>query len=328
MTAIAPPPTSRHIPSPRRRFLARHTLTSWPGRRVLVVLIAATGIAVLLFPMTMNWFSDRAHRVAIDGYAQSVHALTPQAARAELHAAHAYNRHLPAGMLRDPYTQAPPEADSDPGYARYQHLLDIGPGGIMATLTVPSIGVFLPIYHGTSPQTLDLGIGHLFGSSLPVGGLGTHSVLTGHSGVVGKTLLTNLDKVHLGDTFTITVLDRTLTYGVDQIRTVLPTDTKALQVEPGKDYVTLVTCTPIGINSHRLLVRGVRIPSPATGDPTETIAAKAQHGSFPWWIILGACSLLVLTIATGPLGHAHPPSGASPADHADSGAKPEASTPA
>ena len=134
--------------------------------------------------------------------------------------------------------------------------------GIMGYITIPRIGVELPVYHGTSDGVLQVAAGHLEGSSLPVGGAGTHAVISAHRGLPSAKLFTNLDELEAGDTFTITVLDRVLTYEVDRISIVLPTETDLLQPVEGQDYVTLMTCTPYGINTHRLLVRGRRITTP------------------------------------------------------------------
>ena len=146
--------------------------------------------------------------------------------------------------------------------AEYDSLLDVGGTGIMGYITIPRIGVELPIYHGTSDGVLQIAAGHLEGTSLPVGGASTHAVISAHRGLPSAKLFTNLDQLEVGDTFTITVLDRVLTYEVDKISIVLPTETDSLKVVDGKDYVTLMTCTPYGINTHRLLVRGRRITTP------------------------------------------------------------------
>ena len=142
----------------------------------------------------------------------------------------------------------------------YDELLNLTSSGIMGYLEIPTISVMLPIYHGTDAETLEKGIGHLIGSSLPIGGEGTHSVLTGHSGTAGKRLFSDLENLACGDVFYLHVLDETLAYMVDGIHTVLPEETERLKAVEGEDFCTLVTCTPFGINSHRLLVRGTRIP--------------------------------------------------------------------
>ena len=147
-------------------------------------------------------------------------------------------------------------------FPSYESTLDVTGTGIMGYITIEKIGVELPIYHGTSDAVLQVAAGHLEGTSLPVGGASTHAVISAHRGLPSAKLFTNLDQLEVGDTFTITVLDRTLTYEVDNISIVLPTETDSLKVSEGKDYITLMTCTPYGINTHRLLVRGRRITTP------------------------------------------------------------------
>jgi sortase A len=149
----------------------------------------------------------------------------------------------------------------------YNDTLDITGTGIMGYIDIEKIGVELPIYHGVDQGVLQIGVGHLEGSSLPVGGENTHCILTGHRGLPSAKLFTDLDEMKIGDKFTVTVLDRVLTYEVDQIKVVLPEDTSELTIREGKDYCTLVTCTPYGINTHRLLIRGVRVEGGQAGTP-------------------------------------------------------------
>jgi sortase A len=154
----------------------------------------------------------------------------------------------------------------------YNSQLDISGTGIMAYIEIPKINCSLPIYHGTDEATLQIAIGHIPGSSLPVGGESTHCVISGHRGLPSAKLFTNLDQMEVGDTFMIHVLNETLTYEVDQILTVLPNELQELQIQEGEDLCTLVTCTPYGVNTHRLLVRGHRIPNEETdvnGDATQ-----------------------------------------------------------
>lgn len=286
-----------------RPFLVS-VVTGWGLRRALCVVIALAGVAVLTFPMTMNWFHARTHTATERAYATTVQNMTPERVRSELARAHAYNKHLPVGAIVDPYAASPDgsAAPSGPDAQRYLDTLDIGPNSMMATLSIPAIGLSLPIYHGTDPATLDRGVGHLFGSALPVGGAGTHAVLTGHSGIPGDTLFTNLHKLHLGDEFSIEVLDQTLTYRVDQVLTVLPNQTSALRPVAGRDYVTLVTCTPIGVNSHRLLVRGVRVPTPASsGTASSRPSIRLPGAGLPWWILIDLATIIAVLVVTEPL---------------------------
>ncbi|MCL2464050.1 MAG: class C sortase [Micrococcales bacterium] len=261
---------------------------AWTWRRVLTVAVAWAGIGTLLYPTAMTWFSDRVHATQTSGYMQDVQTMPTAQQQEMLKVAKAYNDELPGGPLRDPFALTVDGKTEEVGGGQqvYNSVLNVDGHGMMGMLQIPEIGVNLPIYHGTDPSTLDRGIGHLFGSDLPVGGTGTHAVLTGHSGVPESTLFTNLSKLKLKDTFQIFVLDQVLTYQVDQTEVVLPDDTKDLERVPGKDYVTLVTCTPIGINSHRLLVRGVRIPTPAGASGVQSFATNATMPGFPWWAVV------------------------------------------
>ncbi|HEX4189604.1 MAG TPA: class C sortase [Marmoricola sp.] len=265
-----------------------------------MVLIGTAGLSMLFYPQAGAWFSDRDHASTISGYVHTVTSMTPRQTASLLAAAHAYDKHLPTGPLQDPYSSSGGgrETVSGDDAEQYLHTLDVGQGGIIGVLAIARVGVSLPIYHGTGEQALEHGVGHLYGTSLPVGGPGTHAVLAGHSGIAGVTLFSNLHDVQLGDTFTVTVLNQTLTYQVDQIRTVLPDQTKDLRPVPGKDYVTLVTCTPIGINTHRLLVRGVRIPTPVEGAGPKFLHGGAGPG-FPWWALeVAGCLGLLLVVTT------------------------------
>lgn len=164
----------------------------------------------------------------------------------------------------------------------YAGLLNITGSGIMGYVEIPSIGVNLPIRHGTAESTLEAGVGHLLGSSLPVGGPGTHTVLTGHSGMASRKMFSDLDQLAIGDVFYLEVLGERMAYQVDQIRVVLPTDTSLLGIAEGEDYCTLVTCTPFGINSHRLLVRGTRIPYEEAEALAEESAGEETRTPSTW----------------------------------------------
>jgi len=261
-------------------------------------LVAVLGVGVLLYPTAAAWFSDRVHATEISGYASTVESLSASAQEGLLDEAKRFNAELPAGPLRDPYSlndeggQTVVGAGSD----AYRKLLNVGPEGMMGRISIPSIRADLPIFHDTDEETLSKGAGHLFGSGLPVGGTDTHSVITAHSGFVNATLFDHLDKVVTGDTFSVTVLGQTIYYKVDQILTVLPEDTDALRKVPGKDLITLVTCTPKGVNSHRLLVRGQRIDPPAA-DSAQTVPSQALDPGFPWWILgIGGTAVLMVVV--------------------------------
>lgn len=224
---------------------------------IILVLILLTGIGIMAYPSFADWWNNLHQARAVAAYAEAVANLDASKYSEILESAERYNAKLPTTSSRWNFTEDEKAA--------YNRELAINDSGIMGYIDIPKIRVTLPIYHGTSDQVLQVAVGHIEGSSLPVGGAGTHTVLSGHRGLPSARLFTDIDKLVEGDTYTITVLNRTLTYEVDQIRIVEPTDLSALQIEPGKDYCTLVTCTPYGINTHRLLVRGHRVAN-ANGD--------------------------------------------------------------
>ncbi len=221
--------------------------------RIAVLVIA---FSVLLYPTISNYLYEKNSSRAISLYDEERVNLTEAEKQAELEEARAYNRELMSNIeLLDPFSPVKAEVDQ-----WYESLLNATGSGMMGYIRIPKLQAELPIYHGTSESVLQTGVGHFQGTSLPVGGENTHAVLTGHRGLPSKKLFTDLDQMENGDVFYIKVLDETFAYEVDQILTVLPTDTKALTIVHGEDYVTLVTCTPYAVNTHRLLVRGHRIP--------------------------------------------------------------------
>ena len=217
---------------------------------IILILIFLVGLSVMLYPTISDYINQKNQSRAVASYSEEVENLSDVDYQAYFDAADDYNRRL----AETPDAFYRPEQVSG-----YTDTLDVSGTGIMGYITISKIGVELPVYHGTSDGVLQVAAGHLEGSSLPVGGAGTHAVISAHRGLPSAKLFTNLDELEAGDTFTITVLDRVLTYEVDQISIVLPTETDLLQPVEGKDYVTLMTCTPYGINTHRLLVRGKRI---------------------------------------------------------------------
>lgn len=217
---------------------------------IILILIFLVGLSVMLYPTVSDYVNQKNQSRAVASYSEEVENLSDVDYQAYFDAADDYNRRL----AETPDAFYRPEQVSG-----YTDTLDVSGTGIMGYITISKIGVELPVYHGTSDGVLQVAAGHLEGSSLPVGGAGTHAVISAHRGLPSAKLFTNLDELEVGDTFTITVLDRVLTYEVDQISIVLPTETDLLQPVEGKDYVTLMTCTPYGINTHRLLVRGKRI---------------------------------------------------------------------
>ncbi len=222
---------------------------------VLIIVLIAGGAALLLYPTVSDFINSKHSAAEISRYNEIY--VNTDAIRCEQMIAQAeqYNDSLREGKasLFDPS-----------GVSGYNDTLNITGTGIMGYIDIDKIGVELPVYHGVDDGVLQIGVGHIEGTSLPVGGQGTHCVLSGHRGLPSARLFTDLDKMQPGDKFRITVLDRCVTYEVDQIKTVLPQDVSNLTIEDGKDYCTLVTCTPYGINTHRLLVRGVRIDSENT----------------------------------------------------------------
>lgn len=218
---------------------------------IALILALLAGVSLLLYPTVSNYWNTRHASRAVADYAQNVQALNRDTYDELLTAAEAYNRSL--------LTRENAFFLSEAQQTQYDSLLDISGTGIMGYIEIPSINVSLPIYHGTSDSVLQIAVGHLDWTSLPVGGESTHCVLSGHRGLPSAKLFTNLDQIVEGDTFIIRVLDEVLTYEVDRILIVEPEDVTALQIESGKDLCTLVTCTPYGVNSHRLLVRGHRV---------------------------------------------------------------------
>ncbi len=220
------------------------------GSTLVLLLLFFIGLSVLLYPSVSNYWNKRTQSETIIDY-ETMLEQTPKAEyTAQFDAASAYNDAL--YRLSFPLLEYASLTD-------YDEILNVNGNGMMGYVTISKIGVELPLYHGTDSTVLNVAIGHLEGSSLPVGGESTHAVLSAHRGLPSARLFTDLDRLEVGDVFTVTVLDRVCTYEVDQIRIVQPDDVGELQIVPGKDYCTLLTCTPYGINTERLLVRGVRI---------------------------------------------------------------------
>ena len=217
---------------------------------IILILVFFVGLSVMLYPTISDYVNQLHQTRAVANYAADVDKLSDADYTAYFEAADAFNAQIAA----DPDALYFPDR-----FPSYESTLDVTGTGIMGYITIEKIGVELPIYHGTSDAVLQVAAGHLEGTSLPVGGASTHAVISAHRGLPSAKLFTNLDQLEVGDTFTITVLDRVLTYEVDLISIVLPTETDLLQPVEGQDYVTLMTCTPYGINTHRLLVRGHRV---------------------------------------------------------------------
>lgn len=218
---------------------------------ILLVLILVAGVAIMLYPTASDYWNSFHQSRAIASYAESVSHLTAADYERMWLDASAYNQTL--------LGKANPFAVSEDDWDEYAALLNVAGDGIMGYIEIPKISCSLPIYHGTDEAVLQIAVGHIEGSSLPIGGPSTHSVLSGHRGLPSAKLFTDLDKVNEGDLFMIQVLNETMTYEVDQIHTVLPNELDDLYIQEGRDFCTLVTCTPYGVNSHRLLVRGHRV---------------------------------------------------------------------
>lgn len=220
---------------------------------IILVLIFFVGLSLLLYPTISDYWNSFHQSRAIATYAEAVAELDDEDYEKMWQEAEAYNQKLSYQPNRWNLTEEEEE--------EYNRILDVGGTGIMGYIEIPEIKVSLPIYHGTDEGVLQIAVGHIPGSSLPVGGIGTHSVVSGHRGLPSAKLFTNLDELDEGDVFMIRVLDETLTYEVDKISIVEPDDLTGLEIDPELDLCTLVTCTPYGVNSHRLLVRGHRIPN-------------------------------------------------------------------
>lgn len=225
---------------------------------IFIALIFLAGIGLVVYPMVSNTLYERDQSTVLAEYDETVAQAEQSELEEALELARDYNRQLLEGsvFLTDPFD---PNLQLDPTVKPYADLLNLEGDGMMGYVEVPKIDVYLPIYHGTTSEVLEKGVGHLQNTSLPVGGESTHAVLTGHTGLSGKRLFTDLTEVEVGDVFYLHILGQTLAYQVDRIDIVDPDDTALLQVETGEDLVTLVTCYPYGINTQRLLVRGTRI---------------------------------------------------------------------
>ncbi len=283
------PPGSAPDPARRGRRRARWRL---PKLALAVAVIAVLGTGVVLFPSIAGWLSQVQQAAEIGAIDGEIEDLGPDAVQQALEDARAYNAALVGGAAELPANERLPQAVAPDQGGDYASLLDVDSSGLMARVKVPSIAVDLPVYHGTSEAVLEEGVGHLEGTALPVGGAGTHAVLTGHRGLATSELFTNLDRVQVGETFTVEVFGQVLTYRVTDTRVVDPEDTETLLPVLGEDLVTLVTCTPLGVNSHRILVTGERIlPTPVAD--VEAAGRPSELPGFPWWaVILGGVALL------------------------------------
>lgn len=254
---------------------------------IVLILIFFIGLSVILYPTVSNYWNTKTQSKAIVDYEAMLAKLTPEDYTAYFSAAEKYNAKL--RTISFPLMNYE-QIDG------YQDLLNVSGNGIIGYITIEKIDLKLPIYHGTSTAVLNVAVGHLEGTSLPIGGESTHSVLSAHRALPSAKLFTDLDKLEIGDTFTLNVLDRLLTYEVDQIRIVKPDEVDDLYVVEGEDYCTLQTCTPKTINTHRLLVRGHRVEN-AEESPTVLITADAiKVDSLVITPVVAAPMLLILLI--------------------------------
>ena len=264
-------------------------------RRLLAIappILLLAGILVLLYPVFATQYNNYRQESIASQFSAVAEDAGPDAVAENLRRADEYNANAAESPILDPWLDA-----QRPGTEAYQeYLSQLNINDVMATVKIPSIDVNLPIYHGTETATLDKGIGHLFGTALPVGGESTHTVLTGHTGLGNATMFDQLTSVKVGDVFYIETAGRHLKYEVTDIRVVLPTETESLNKVEGKDLATLITCTPYGINTHRLLVTGERVPM-----DDDAVAAEAAQvkGSVmkPWMIAVLASVVVILAIA-------------------------------
>ena len=249
---------------------------------ILIVCMMVLGLGVMLYPTISNWYNELTGSYAIQEFRETLADRTAQELAEQKAMAESYN-----ATLRNAGT-----AEESP-YA-YNEIMDFG-NGMMGYIEIPIIEVYLPIYHGVSENVLSKGVGHMSRTAFPIGGEGNHSVLTGHTGSPSAYLFTDLDKVKEGDRFFLYILEETLAYEVDQILVVLPEEVDDILPEPGEDYCTLVTCTPYGVNSHRLLVRGHRVEYNA---PVEAVTEAVAEDNSMNWIIVGSAAALAAAATT------------------------------
>ena len=256
-------------------------------RWLLAAACGAVALGLLLYPLMGELLNEKYHSDVETTYTAAIEDTDDAELIAQRQAAQQYNAMLANATISEGGASAPPLA--------YAEQLTVG--GVMAYVDIPKINVYLPVQHGTGADTLEKSVGHVVGTSLPVGGSSTHAVLSAHSGMASSKLFSDIDQLEKGDVFYIHVLGKVLAYEVDAINTVLPTDTSLLQIEEGKDLVTLVTCTPFGVNTHRLLVRGHRVPytpeqESATTAEKPAASSWTQHYLIGLGIGLGAVAVV------------------------------------
>ena len=257
------------------------------NRWLLAAACGAVALGLLFYPLVGELLSEKYHSDVETTYTAAIADTDDAELTAQREAAEQYNAMLSGATITEGGASAPPLAYAD----------QLTVGGVMTYIDIPKINVYLPVQHGTGAETLERAVGHVVGTSLPVGGSSTHAVLSAHSGMASSKLFSDIDQLAEGDMFYVHVLGDTLAYEVDSINTVLPTDTSLLQIADGKDYVTVVTCTPFGVNTHRLLVRGYRVPyvpeqeAPAAAE-RPVASSWTQHYLISLGIGLGAVAVI------------------------------------
>lgn len=269
-----------------------------PWGMLLTVMVMLVGIGLLEYPQLASWFSQYYQSQLIVDVSGEQHEVASPELVSEISRANNYNKLLETGALLAANTNKPTADANQVSDFDYNSLLRATSTGVMARLRIPAIDVDLPVYHGTDDVTLTKGVGHLEGTSLPVGGRSQHSVLTAHRGLPEAALFNDLDRVKIGDRFTIEVFGEVLTYEVFDTRVVEPEDTDTLRAVAGEDLVTLVTCTPLGINTHRYLVTAKRV-TPTPIKDLEQAGTQPTIPGFPWWAVIFALALLLaITLVT------------------------------
>lgn len=263
------------------------------------IIVCLVAVSVIVYPLISNYYAEKNKSLVLTEYAETVKAIDDKDLTAILTAAREYNAALvpSTAIIESAFSAGALQAAAE----NYDSLLNVCDSSMMGYIEIPQINVHLPIYHGTDSETLENGIGHLLGSSLPVGGESTHAVLTGHSGMATEKMFTDLDQLKTGDIFYIHSLNDTLAYEVDQIKTVLPDNTDYLGIEKDADYCTLITCTPYAVNTHRLLVRGHRVEYEESAELTAPSEQNAEAASSTWMqeYVKGIMISLVLVALAG-----------------------------
>lgn len=269
--------------------------------RIVAVILVLVGVAALLYPVVTTQYNNRRHHEFAEKYGRQIEQVAPHQLSESLKRARQYNDTLDGVPILDPWLmKVTTDGSSAPYRAYLEQLKDVE---AMARIRVPSVGIDLPVRHGTTDDVITTGAGHLYGTSLPVGGAGTHAVLTSHTGMGDASLFDNLTQVQKGQLMFVDVAGETLAYKVDQIRVVLPTEIKDLTPVAGQDHLTLFTCTPYAVNTHRLLVRGERVPyTPELAQQHDTATRENTMAAWMWWLIAGAVlglGIAVIIVATG-----------------------------